>query len=117
MPEENARLDHITLYLNFIDLVGPRYSAQSLSGYCELADDELEPIISALRADLYAGDIGKSVLFGSQGAVQQLSLDVSSTLPGVDETQWNWIDLNDQDAAPRTRALLVHWGYLKEVQP
>lgn len=117
LPAENARLDHITLYLNFIDLVGPRYSSQALSGYCELADDELEPIISALRADLYAGDIGKSVLFGSQGAVQQLSLDVSSTLPGVDETQWNWIDLNDQDAAPRTRALLVHWGYLKEVQP
>lgn len=117
LPAENARLDHITLYLNFIDLVGPRYSSQALSGYCELADEELEPIISALRADLYAGDIGKSVLFGSQGAVQQLSLDVSSTLPGVDETQWNWIDLNDQDAAPRTRALLVHWGYLKEVQP
>lgn len=117
LPEVGSRLDQITLYLTSTDLVGPHYSEKSLAGYCELDPEELEPIIESLRADLYAGDIGKSVLFGSMGAVQQLSLDVSSYLPGLDETQWSWIDLTDQDAAPRTRALLVHWGYLKEVQP
>ena len=117
LPEVGSRLDQITLYLTSTDLVGPHYAEKSLAGYCELEPEELEPIIQSLRADLYAGDIGKSVLFGSMGSVQQLSLDVSSYLPGLDETQWSWIDLTDQDAAPRTRALLVHWGYLKEVQP